>query len=161
MKVANISFQFAKAKHIFGNKHDNLTNCEIRIMHFIIYVRVVSKERGKDRERAERLLCCWLELAAELSVMQFPNGQVECSTYRCRYGCNYIYTDICEQWHKQLCTCMCVCGDTQHSTVESLATVRHSFPWHRGRGLLNLHLWLHSSIISSTQKGFYDAVMVT
>lgn len=53
MKVANISFQFAKAKHIFGNKHDNLTNCEIRIMHFIIYVRVVSKERGKYRERED------------------------------------------------------------------------------------------------------------
>lgn len=115
MKVANISFQFAKAKHIFGNKHDNLTNCEIRIMHFIIYVRVVSKERRRMGRRG-RVLCCWLELAAELSVMQFPNGQVECSTYRCRYGCNYIYTDICEQWHRYTCVCVCV---GIHSTAQS------------------------------------------
>jgi len=90
---------------------------------------------------------------------------------------------IMNEWNGLFCICnifCCCCGklaefssalcnflmDTDVSALDTdiIALTLHS---HHNIGAptcyvgVNLHLWLHSSIISSTQKGFYDAVMVT
>lgn len=54
IKFANISFQFAKAKHIFSNKRGKLTYCEIRIMHLIMDANHRDRERERGAERGEK-----------------------------------------------------------------------------------------------------------